>query len=85
MPFVVVLVNWGINLLMLMIFIVSILSWFRSDPRQPVIKLLHAVVDPLLHPIRLVLPATSGVDFSPMVAVMILMLLKKLLVSGISR
>lgn len=73
-----------IDLLILAILVSSILSWFRPDPRQPMVRLLNAVVDPILHPIRALLPGTGGLDFSPMLAVVILMLLRSLLERGLA-
>jgi YggT family protein len=74
------LVNWGIHALVLLIFITSLLSWFQPDPRNPIVKLLHGIVDPVVHPIRAILPPMGGMDFSPLVAILILEFLRKLLV-----
>lgn len=83
MPYAVWLIYWGIEILILLIVLASILSWFRPDPRNPFVRALNAVIEPLLHPIRTLLPATAGMDFSPLVAILILWLLQKLLTSGI--
>lgn len=85
MPIVIVLIYWGIQLLILLVVIVSILSWFRPDPSNQAVRLLNGIVDPLLHPIRTILPATGGMDFSPMIAILILWFLQKLLTGGIAR
>jgi YggT family protein len=85
MPFVVMLADWGIEILILLILVTSLLSWFQPDPRNPVVRLLHTVVDPLLHPIRAILPSAMGIDFSPMVAMMILWLLQNLLHGSLSQ
>lgn len=79
MPIGIMLINWGIELLILMVVVSSILSWFRPDPRNPVARILNAVVEPVLHPIRAILPSTGGLDFSPMIAVLILWFLQRLL------
>lgn len=84
MPYVVWFISWGIETLILLVVVSSILSWFRPDPRNPVVKLLNAIVEPLLHPIRALLPATGGMDFSPMIAILILWFLQKLLTGGIA-
>ncbi|BDU73130.1 YggT family protein [Mesoterricola silvestris] len=68
-----------IFLLSMLIIITSILSWFQPDPRNPIVRLLHGIVDPLLHPIRTLLPTSMGMDFSPMVAILILYALQALL------
>jgi YggT family protein len=84
MPIVIWFISWGIETLILLVVVSSILSWFRPDPRNPVVKILNAVVDPLLHPIRALLPTTGGMDFSPMIAILILWFLQKLLTGGIA-
>jgi YggT family protein len=84
MPNVVWFIYWGIQALIMLVVVGSILSWFRPDPSNPLVKLLNAVVDPLLHPIRTILPATGGMDFSPMIAILILWFLQKLLTGGIA-
>jgi YggT family protein len=78
------LINWGIELLIILVVVSSIMSWFRPDPRNPFVKLMNGIVDPLLHPIRAILPATGGLDFSPMVTILILWFLQKLLTGGIA-
>jgi len=85
MPFVITLADWAIQVLILLILVSSLMSWFRPDPRNPVVRLLHAVVDPLLHPIRAILPSAVGLDFSPMVAMIILWMLQHLLRQGLIR
>jgi YggT family protein len=84
MPFIVMLADWGIEILILLILITSLLSWFQPSPHNPLVRLLHAVVDPLLHPIRAILPSAMGMDFSPMVAMVILWMLQNLLRRGLS-
>ena len=85
MPFVVMLADWAIEILILLILVTSLLSWFQPDPRNPAVRLLHAIVDPLLHPIRAILPSAMGMDFSPMVSMVILWLLQNLLRGSLSQ
>lgn len=84
MPFVVLIVDWVIEILIILIVIASLISWFRPDPRNPLVRLLHQVVDPLLHPVRSLLPSSMGLDFSPMVVILILYVLQQLLRSGLT-
>jgi YggT family protein len=84
MPFVIILADWAIQILMYLIVIASLLSWFQPSARNPLVRLLHTIVDPVLHPIRVILPSTMGMDFSPMVAILVLWLLKSLLQRGLS-
>lgn len=78
----VLLAHYAIQALILLIVITSLMSWFNPDPRNPVVKLLHAIVDPLLHPIRTLMPTSLGMDFSPMIAILLLWVLQNLLQRG---
>ncbi len=61
----------------------AILSWFQGG-YNPLTRLLDSLSDPLLLPIRRVLPAVGGLDFSPFVLVIVLMLVLKLIVAPIA-
>ena len=54
---------------MIMILIGVILSWVGQGVRHPLIPLVYQLVDPVLAPIRRVLPDLGGFDLSPMVAI----------------
>jgi YggT family protein len=45
-----------------------LLSWVQVDPRNPIVNLINQLTEPLLAPIRRLLPQSGGMDFSPMVA-----------------
>jgi len=79
MPSLVEIADWAIRALQLLIIVASVLTWFPVSPRNSFVRLIHALVDPLLQPIRALLPTTMGMDFSPMVAILILWLLQSLL------
>ena len=78
------IVDWGIRGLMTLIVVASLMSWFRPDPRNPLVRLLHGIVDPVLHPMRAILPPVGGFDFSPVVAILILSFLRSLLQHTVS-
>ena len=71
-----------ISALMMLIVVSSILSWFTPDPRNPIVRLVNGIVEPLLHPIRAILPNMGPLDLSPMAAIAILYLLQRLLTPG---
>ena len=56
-----------------------ILSWVRVDPANPLVKVVNALTEPVLKPIRAVLPNMMGLDFSPVVLLVALSLLRSLL------
>jgi YggT family protein len=58
----------------------AIVSWFvppHSDNR--LVEALRAVTDPLIAPVRAVLPDTGGVDLSPLVVFFLIILLQGLI------
>jgi YggT family protein len=79
MPFLVNVADKLIVLLIILIFITSLLSWIQPDPRNPLVRLLHGIVDPVLYPVRALLPTSMGMDFSPVVVILILYVLRNLI------
>jgi YggT family protein len=51
---------------------VTMLSSVRIDPGHPLIQALHAVTDPIIEPIRALMPRGLMIDFSPMIALIII-------------
>lgn len=50
--------------------VMAIMSWVSG--RSPIEYVLIQLADPLLRPIRRLLPAMGGIDFSPMILVLLL-------------
>ncbi len=61
----------------------AILSWFQPG-YHPLVRLLDSLSEPLLLPIRRVLPPIGGLDFSPFVLIILLTLALKLIVAPIA-
>ena len=49
----------------------ALISWVNPDPFNPIVQLLHQVTEPILEPIRRLLPQTA-IDFSPLVAFLVI-------------
>jgi len=50
-----------------------IISWVNHDPYNDIIRIIYQVTEPMLRPIRDVIPATSiGIDISPFVLLFLL-------------
>jgi YggT family protein len=64
----------------------AIVSWIRLDPRNPIIQLLYGLTEPVLSRIRRVLrlPRTQ-IDFTPVIALLILWFLNNFLVPTLAR
>ena len=51
----------------LIVFGAVIISWIPLPPSSPVVTFLHAATEPVLAPIRRVLPDMGGLDISPLI------------------
>ena len=72
------LVWLAINIFLIAIIIRVILSWFNFLGPHPLVNLLYQLTEPVLEPIRRLLPAMSGLDLSPLLASIVLIFLSKL-------
>jgi YggT family protein len=57
-----------IRLFQVLIFVYALLSFIAPGTYSPVVGLLSSLCEPLLRPLRRVLPVIGGLDFSPLVA-----------------
>ncbi len=67
------------NAYSLVVFLAVIASWLNLQPDHPLVRLTRALTEPVLAPIRRVLPSMGGLDFSPMVLLFGLRLLARLI------
>ena len=56
----------------------SLLSWFPIDQASPLYQLLYRVTEPIIEPIRRVMPQTGMMDLSPMAAIIVLIVMSQL-------
>lgn len=57
-----------------------ILSWVPVDNRNPAVPLIYQITEPLLAPIRRLIPPMGGLDLSAMVALLLVQVLRILIV-----
>ncbi len=81
MSFIAYLINLLFTLLNLAILARVLVSWVNPNPYHPAMQLLYQVTEPILAPIRQYLPRTGMVDFSPLVAIILLQLVQRLLLA----
>ena len=64
-----------------------LLSWFQVGPNSPLypaVAILYQVTEPILAPIRRVLPRFGMMDFSPIVAFILLSIVQRVLTRALS-
>jgi YggT family protein len=57
----------------------SLLPWFRISYYHPVMRFLIRITEPVLAPLRRYIPPVGGLDFTPMVALLLLWFVEQLL------
>ncbi len=75
------IVGYLIQLLGFAIFARALLSWFPIDRNGPVVQALVSITDPVLEPLRRVIPAIGMIDITPMVAMILLFIIANQLTS----
>jgi YggT family protein len=78
MTFLVVMIHYIFQILSLLIIIDAVLSFFMS-PYHPIRQFIDRLINPLLAPIRRVLPVMANIDFSPLVLLIIIQIIDSLL------
>lgn len=56
-----------------------IISWISLSPDNPIVILLYGITEPILAPIRRVLPSMGMIDLSPMVALIAMLIIQRVL------
>ncbi|KJS84710.1 MAG: hypothetical protein JM58_10330 [Peptococcaceae bacterium BICA1-8] len=63
-----------------------ILSWIRHDPHNPIFRFIYEITEIVLGPVRKFVPMRGmAIDFSPIIAILLLQLLKSVVISLLSR
>lgn len=65
--------------LVVLIFARIAVSWIGLSPWHPVVKWLRIIVDPILAPFRRILPNFGGIDFSPILAIVVIYFVAQIL------
>ncbi len=56
-----------------------LMSWVQVDPNSPLARTLIDLTEPVLAPIRNLLPPTAGLDFSPIIAIVLLQIIGRMI------
>lgn len=81
-----------INLLVLLLYLYTwiiiiraVMSWVNPDPNNPLVKALRVITEPILKPLRDLIPPArlGGIDISPILAIVLIQILRYLLMGAI--
>ena len=74
-------IDIALTLYMWIIIFRALISWVNPDPYNQIVIFLYRVTEPVLGPIRRRLPMRNiGIDFSPVIVILVIIFLKYFLV-----
>ncbi len=73
------------NVLSVAILLRVLLSWFNVNPFHPIVAFLDQITEPILGPLRRVIPPIGMIDITPIVALVLLQVVEMILLSFIPR
>lgn len=65
------------KVLYLAILIRVILSWVSVNPYNPLVSLIYQITDPIIEPLRRIIPPIGMIDITPLVAMLLLSLAER--------
>jgi YggT family protein len=78
------LISFLANAIVLLVIVQVILSYFMS-PFHPVRRMIDQIVEPMLVPIRKVVPLVGMFDFSPLILIILVQVLATVLINLLAR
>ena len=71
-----------LDLYMWVVIIRALLSWVRPDPRNPIVRFINGLVDPVAYRISRIVPTRIGmVDISPLILIALIWFARNFLVA----
>jgi YggT family protein len=68
-----------LNILSLLIIARALFSWFDPGMQTPIGRVLRDVTEPIIGPIRGAIPSLGMFDFSPIVALLLILLIRRVI------
>jgi YggT family protein len=59
----------------------ALMSWLPISQDSPLVQMLYRVTEPIIDPIRKMMPQTGTFDLSPMLAIIVLIVLEQVVAS----
>ncbi|HKZ06452.1 MAG TPA: YggT family protein [Methylomirabilota bacterium] len=78
-------IGWLLSIYSWVIIAAALISWVSPDPRNPIVQFLHRVTEPVLRPVRNLLPPwkTGGLDLSPLIVIIAIEFVKRVILPSL--
>jgi YggT family protein len=71
--------NAATTIIIIAIILRALLSFTPLGPYHPLVRIMHQFTEPFIQPFRRLMPATGMMDFSPMIAILVLSVANRVL------
>ena len=80
-------IGWLLSLYSWVIIAAALISWVSPDPRNPIVLFLRQVTEPVLAPVRRLLPPwkTGGLDLSPLIVLLAIQFVERVVLTALAR
>ena len=80
-------IGWLLDLYSWVVIAAALITWVSPDPRNPIVMFLRLVTEPVLAPVRRLLPPwkTGGLDLSPMIVLIAIQFLDRVILPTLLR
>ena len=77
--------GWLLDMYSWIIIAAALMSWVSPDPRNPVVMFLRRVTEPVLEPVRRLLPPwkTGGLDLSPLIVLIAIQFVERVVLPAL--
>ena len=82
---VVAFVGWLLELYSYVVIAAALISWVSPDPRNPIVRFLRQITEPVFEPIRRFLPPwkTGGLDLSPLIVIIAIQFVERVILPSL--
>ncbi len=85
MGLVITFLNFVFTLLSFAIIARALISWVPIDPYNPAVRILDQITEPIIGPLRRVIPPIGGaIDITPIVALILIQIVQNIVISALS-
>jgi YggT family protein len=67
------------------IIIRALMSWFNPSPENPIVRIVIEITEPVLAPLRRIVPRIGMIDITPIVAILLLNVIQAMLEQTLTR
>ena len=79
--YLVSLISLVVTLITIVLILNALISFTPLEPWHPVRRVLSQLAEPIVRPFRNLLPPTAGIDFTPMIALIVVQIVGQILIA----